>query len=84
MKEKFGFILFESIHEFKKWLDKQPKYGYTGIQQHHMAAPSYKQWPEDSLVRQNNIKYFHKKQYGWSDIAQRLCTFTRIYTYSHT
>lgn len=73
MKQKYDFIEFENIKEFSTWLDKQPKYGYTGIQEHHMAAPSYKQWPEDLLIRQNNIKDYHKSL-GWGDIAQHFST----------
>lgn len=75
MKQKYGFILFENLSEFATWLKKQKKYGYTGIQEHHMYQPSYKNWKEDPLVRQKNIKDFHINTNHWGDIAQHFSTF---------
>lgn len=78
---KYGFTRFDSINEFKAWLDKQPKYGFNGIQVHHTAAPAYKHFykangtTEDELTRQNNMKSYHVKTNGWADIAQHFTIF---------
>lgn len=77
MKEKYGFIEFESIKEFKEWLDKQViSRAINKLQAHHMFEPDYSCWETDNaLRRQNNIKSFHKKEYGWGDIAQHFSVF---------
>lgn len=75
MKQRYGFTLFENPSEFAAWLKKQKKYGYTGIQEHHMYEPSYKCWKEDALTRQKNIKDFHVNTNHWGDIAQHFSTF---------
>lgn len=78
---KYGFTRFDNINEFSTWLDKQPKYSYTGIQVHHTASPSYKNFyksngtTEDELTRQNNMKSFHVNTNGWGDIAQHFTIF---------
>lgn len=77
MKQKYGFIEFETISEFEEWLNEQNvKRKINKLQAHHMYAPDYSCWPTDNaLRRQNNIKYFHKNQNGWDDIAQHFSIF---------
>lgn len=72
MKTGYGFTEFESLKEFKTWLDKQVvTRKINKLQVHHMGAPSYACWPTDNaLRRQYNTKYFHMKNHGWGNIAQ--------------
>ncbi len=77
MRTGYGFIEFETADEFKKWLTNQKvTRTVTRLQVHHTALPDYSCFyksngkTEDLLVRQNNIKSFHKNTNGWSDIAQ--------------
>ena len=78
---KYGFTRFDTLAEFKTWLGKQNNYGYTGIQIHHTGSPEYKHFyksngtHEDELTRQYNMKTFHVKTNGWSDIAQHFTVF---------
>ena len=78
---KYGFTRFDSLAEFKTWIAKQNKYGYTGIQIHHTGSPEYKNFyksngtHEDELTRQYNMKNYHVKTNGWSDIAQHFTVF---------
>ena len=81
MQSKYGFTRFDTIEEFKNWLNKQPKYNYTGIQVHHTDLPNYSCFyksngrHEDELTRQNNMKSFHVNTNHWSDIAQHFTIF---------
>ena len=68
MRTRYGFIEFETADEFKKWLTNQKvTRTVTRLQVHHTASPDYSCFyksngkTEDLLVRQNNIKSFHKK-----------------------
>ena len=77
MRTGYGFVEFENANEFKNWLAKQSiTRTVTRLQVHHTALPDYSCFyksngsTEDLLVRQNNIKNFHIKTNGWSDIAQ--------------
>ena len=77
---RYGFTKM-SVNEFKKWIQKQGNYNYTGIQIHHTAAPSYENFykangtHEDELTRQNNMKSYHVNTNGWDDIAQHFTIF---------
>lgn len=77
MKTQYGFTEFESINEFKKWLDSQKvKRKVNRLQVHHMWAPSYDNWKTDiALRRQKNTKDYHMKTNGWGDIAQHFSIF---------
>lgn len=77
MRTGYGFTEFETIEEFKAWLDKQhPSRSITRLQVHHMYAPSYANWKtDDPLRRQYNTKYFHTHTNKWSDIAQHFSIF---------
>lgn len=78
---KNGFTRFDSISEFKSWLDKQGSYNYTGIQVHHTWVPNYSHFyksngtTEDELTRQKSFKDFHVNTNGWADIAQHFTIF---------
>ena len=78
---KYGFTRFDTLAEFKTWIAKQNKYGYTGIQIHHTGSPEYKNFyksngtHEYELTRQYNMKTYHVKTNGWSDIAQHFTVF---------
>ena len=77
---RYGFTKM-SVNEFKKWIQKQGNYNYTGIQIHHTAAPSYENFykangtHEDELTRQNNMKSYHVNTNSWDDIAQHFTIF---------
>ena len=77
---RYGFSKM-TLSEFKEWLHQQSNFDYDGIQIHHTGAPSYKNFykadgtHEDELTRQNNMKAFHVKTNGWSDIAQHFTIF---------
>ena len=81
MKTAYGFTRFDNLNEFKSWIQKQPKYNYTGLQVHHTALPDYSCFyktngkTEDELTRQQSMKSFHTKTNGWSDIAQHFTVF---------
>ena len=77
MRTRYGFIEFENANEFKNWLAGQKvTRTVTRLQVHHTGMPDYSCFyksngkTEDLLIRQNNIKSFHKNTNGWSDIAQ--------------
>ena len=77
MRTGYGFIEFENANEFKNWLAGQKvTRTVTRLQVHHTGMPDYSCFyksngkTEDLLIRQNNIKSFHKNTNGWSDIAQ--------------
>ena len=78
---KNGFTRFDSISEFKSWLDKQSSYNYTGIQVHHTWSPNYSNFyksngtTEDELTRQKSMKDYHVNTNGWGDIAQHFTIF---------
>ena len=45
MKEKYGFIEFENISEFRNWFnDLKITRKIDGLQVHHMDLPSYDNW----------------------------------------
>ena len=77
MKQKYGFTEFETIQEFKTWLNNQKvTRTVTKLQVHHMWAPAYKHWKTDNaLRRQYNTKTYHKNNNGWGDIAQHFSIF---------
>ncbi|MGM9544179.1 MAG: peptidoglycan-binding protein [Romboutsia timonensis] len=77
MKQAYGFTEFETIEEFKAWLNKQKVTRLINkLQVHHMYAPSYANWKtDDPLRRQYNTKYFHVHTNKWSDIAQHFSIF---------
>ena len=77
MRAGYGFIEFGNANEFKNWLAGQKvTRTVTRLQVHHTGMPDYSCFyksngkTEDLLIRQNNIKSFHKNTNGWSDIAQ--------------
>ena len=77
MKTGYGFTEFESITEFKTWLNKQKvTRTITRLQVHHMWLPDYSCWGKDNaLRRQYNTKEFHKTTNHWDDIAQHFSIF---------
>ena len=82
MKSAYGFIRFDTIDEFKNWLNnKSISRTVNKLQIHHTGSPSYSNFyksgggHEDELVRQNNMKSFHVNSRGMSDIAQQLTIF---------
>ncbi len=76
METKNGFTRFDTINEFKTWLNKQNiKRKINKLQVHHTYLPSYKNWPEDELTRQHNMKEYHMHTNGWSDIGQHFTIF---------
>lgn len=77
MKTAYGFTEFETISEFKAWLNKQSvNRTVTRLQVHHMYLPDYSCWKTDNaLRRQYNIKSYHKNTNGWADIAQHFSVF---------
>lgn len=73
---KNGFTRFDSISEFRSWLNKKSiSRKITRLQVHHTYAPSYDQWPEDELTRQKNMRDYHVNTRGWADIAQHFTIF---------
>lgn len=77
MKTGYGFTEFESLSEFKTWLNKQNvTRTVTRLQVHHMYLPDYSCWKTDNaLRRQNNTKSYHIKTNKWDDIAQHFSVF---------
>ena len=77
MKTGYGFTEFESITEFKTWLNEQKvNRTITRLQVHHMWLPDYSCWGKDNaLRRQYNTKEFHKTTNHWDDIAQHFSIF---------
>ena len=77
MKTGYGFTEFETIDEFKTWLNKQKvTRTVTRLQVHHMWLPDYSCWGKDNaLRRQYNTKEFHKTTNHWDDIAQHFSIF---------
>ena len=77
MKKAYGFIEFESIAEFRTWLNKQKVYRtVTRLQVHHMWLPDYSCWEKDNaLRRQKNTKDYHIQHNGWDDIAQHFSVY---------
>lgn len=76
METKNGFTRFDTINEFKNWLNKQNIRGKINkLQVHHTYSPSYDNWPENELTRQYNIKKYHTDTNGWSDIGQHFTIF---------
>lgn len=78
---RYGFTRFDTLAEFKSWLNKQPTYKYTGLQVHHTYLPDYSCFykkdgsHEDELTRQYNTKQYHMNTNGWSNIAQHFTIF---------
>lgn len=73
---KYGFTRFDTIDEFKSWLNKQNiSRSIKRLQVHHTYLPSYAQWPEDELTRQYNMKRYHVDTNRWADIAQQFTIF---------
>ena len=77
MKQAYGFTEFESIAEFRTWLNKQKvTRTVTRLQVHHMWLPDYSCWEKDNaLRRQKNTKDFHIHTNHWDDIAQHFSIY---------
>ena len=73
---KNGFTKFDTIDEFKTWLNTRKVYRTINkLQVHHTYAPSYDQWPEDEFTRQYNMKKYHMETNQWDNIAQHFTIF---------
>lgn len=73
---KNGFTRFDTLEEFKTWLNTRKIYRIINkLQVHHTYSPSYDQWPEDELTRQYNMKKYHMDTNNWDDIAQHFTIF---------
>ena len=77
MKTGYGFTEFETLNEFKSWLNKQNvTRKVTRLQVHHMWMPDYSCWPKDNpLRRQKNTKDYHINHNKWGNIAQHFSIF---------
>ena len=77
MKTGYGFTEFETLNEFKSWLNKQNvTRKVTRLQVHHMWMPDYSCWPKDNpLRRQKNTKDYHINHNKWGNIAQHFSMF---------
>ena len=77
MKTGYGFTEFETLNEFKSWLNKQNvTRKVTRLQVHHMWMPDYSCWPKDNpLRRQKNTKDYHINHNTWGNIAQHSSIF---------
>lgn len=76
MKEKYGFTLLETHDEIKEHIQNLSiTRSITYLQVHHTWSPSYAQWPEDELTRQQSMKDYHMNTNGWGNIAQHYTVF---------
>ena len=66
METKNEFTRFDTINEFKTWVNKENiRRKINKLQVHHTYSPSYENWPEDELTRQYNMKKYHTDTNGW-------------------
>lgn len=78
MKTSRHFKLLENKKEIETWVKQQANSCSRNIrmvQVHHTYLPSYKQWPENALTRQENMRSFHINERRMGDIAQHLTIF---------
>ena len=91
MKEKYGFIEFENISEFRNWFnDLKITRKIDGLQVHHMDLPSYDTWKNTDcklwgeknapLNRTKSLDEYGKATWNYGDghghyIAQHLNVF---------
>ena len=56
MKKEFGFILFDNINEFEKYLNNEKvTRKISRLQVHHMSLPNYHTWDTtDKKIYKNN------------------------------
>ena len=66
-----------TISEFKKYVDAlRVSRNISLIQLHHTYSPSYKQFTgSNHIALQSNMRSYHIKTNGWSDIAQHFTIF---------
>ena len=66
-----------TIPEFKKYVDAlRVSRSISLIQIHHTYSPSYKQFTgSNHIALQSNMRSYHIKNNGWSDIAQHFTIF---------
>ena len=66
-----------TISEFKKYVDAlRVSRNISLIQIHHTYSPSYKQFTgSNHIALQSNMRSYHIKSNGWSDIAQHFTIF---------
>lgn len=76
-KTQYGFIRFDTLDEFKTWLNKQNvSRKITRLQVHHMDLPSYNTWESTDkrvygsnreLGRTNSLDNYGKNKWNYSD-----------------
>lgn len=76
MKTAYGFTEFESIAEFRTWLNKQKvTRTITRLQVHHMDLPNYSTWEktdkkvfsEPHFGRTQSLNDYGKKTWNYSN-----------------
>ena len=84
MKKEFGFILFDNINEFEKYLNNEKvTRKISRLQVHHMSLPNYHTWDTtDKKIYKNNRELGRTKaldDFGFIDLRcgktkRRRCT----------